>query len=79
MDIVIYGTGCEKCAILEKEVIRALAAVDVIASLEVITDSKQIKEARIYKTPGLVINGVKKALGRIPDKDEIIEFIKEEL
>lgn len=78
MDIVIYGTGSEVCSTLEKEVIRALAEVDVIASLEVVMESKQIREAGIYKTPAIVINGIRKALGRIPSKDEIVDFIKEE-
>ncbi|MBZ4654022.1 MAG: redox-active disulfide protein 2 [Peptococcaceae bacterium] len=44
-----------------------------------VTDLKAIAEAGIMMTPGLVINGKVKAYGRVPRREEIKRFIKEEL
>lgn len=57
MEIMVYCPGCMNCTNLEKEVINALAELDMAANVEKVTDIKAIAEAGIMMTPGLVING----------------------
>lgn len=79
MEIRILGPGCPRCHEVEKRTMNALAELDVAADIQKITDFKKIAEYRIIGTPGLVINGKVKCYGRIPSKDEIKGWIKEEL
>ncbi|MFZ5754966.1 MAG: thioredoxin family protein [Bacillota bacterium] len=79
MKIKVYGPGCMNCTNLEKEVINALAELDMAANVEKVTDIKAIVEAGIMMTPGLVINGKVKSYGRVPRREEIKKFINEEL
>ncbi|MFQ6108109.1 MAG: thioredoxin family protein [Candidatus Aminicenantales bacterium] len=79
MEIRILGPGCLRCHEVEKRAMNALAELDVAADIQKITDFKKIAEYRIIGTPGLVINGKVKCYDRIPSKDEIKGWIKEEL
>ncbi len=79
MEIKVYGPGCRNCTNLEQEVINALAELNVAANVEKVTDINAIAQAGILMTPGLVINGKVKAYGRVPRREEIKRFIKEEL
>ncbi|MBZ4655088.1 MAG: redox-active disulfide protein 2 [Peptococcaceae bacterium] len=79
MEIKVYGPGCRNCTNLEKEVMNALAELDVAANVEKVTDIKAIAEAGIMMTPGLAINGKVKSYGRVPKREEIKEFIKSEM
>ncbi|MCR4441968.1 MAG: thioredoxin family protein [Peptococcaceae bacterium] len=79
MDIRIYAKEEKICNRIERDVIRALAVLDVIAYVDVVSDPGEIREAGIVTTPCLTINGNPKVYGSIPSKDEIIQFIKEEL
>lgn len=79
MKIKILGPGCRNCEKLEKEVINALADLDVEADVEKINDMDKIMEYDVLMTPGLVVNDKVKVFGRVPKKDEIKKWIKEEL
>lgn len=79
MEIKVLGPGCSRCESLEKEVINALAELDVAADVKKIKDIQQIMSYKIMSTPGLVINGKVKVTGRVPKRDEIKKYIQEEL
>ncbi len=79
MKIKVLGKGCRNCNLLESAVINALSELDVAADVEKVTDLNQIMEYDIMGTPGLVINDRVKVYGRIPRREEIIKWIKEEL
>ncbi|MBN1223483.1 MAG: TM0996/MTH895 family glutaredoxin-like protein [Candidatus Aminicenantes bacterium] len=79
MEIRILGAGCPRCGEVEKRTINALAALNVSADVQKVTDIKKISEYKIFATPGLVINGKVKASGRIPSPEEIKKWIKEEI
>lgn len=79
MDIIIYGPEGPECEELEKQVIRALAEIDIIAAyVDQVNDAEEIARVGIAETPGLGINGKIKVSGRVPTKEEIIDFIMEE-
>jgi len=79
MKIKILGTGCMNCQKLEKETINALAELGVAADVEKVTEMDKIMEHDIMMTPGLVVNEKVKVFGRVPRKEEIKKWIKEEL
>ncbi len=78
MIIKILGTGCANCRKLEKETINALAELGVDADVEKVTELNKIMEHDIMMTPGLVVNEKVKVFGRVPRKEEIKKWIKEE-
>ncbi|MDO9534444.1 MAG: thioredoxin family protein [Bacillota bacterium] len=79
MKIKILGSGCRNCEKLEKETINALAELDVVAEVEKVSDMEKIMEHDIMMTPALVVNEKVKVFGRVPRKEEIKKWIKEEL
>jgi len=71
MKIEILGTGCPKCKKLTEltnEVIKELGIQAEIIKVEKITD---IMNYGVMMTPGLVIDGEVKVVGKVPSKEEI--------
>jgi small redox-active disulfide protein 2 len=79
MKIKILGPGCRNCQKLEQETINALAELGVAADIEKVSDMEKIMEHDIMMTPGLVVNEKVKVFGRVPRKEEIKKWIREEL
>lgn len=67
------------CRKLEKETIKALAELGVIADVEKVTELDKIMEHDVMMTPGLVVNEKVKVFGRVPRREEIKKWIEEEL
>ncbi len=78
MEIKILGPGCRNCEVLENGVKEALEELNQEAEVIKITDMDEIIEHDIMMTPGLIINGTVKSFGKVPKKDEIIKWVKEE-
>jgi len=76
MDIKVLGTGCAKCNELEKLVKDALAEAGIAASVEKVSDLQEIARLGVFSTPGLVVDGKIKAVGKVPSKKEILTWIK---
>lgn len=79
MDIKVLGTGCAKCKKLEKEVYNVLAEMDVAADIEKVEEIDRIMSYKVMMTPALVINDKVKVFGKVPKKDELEKYIKEEM
>lgn len=79
MEIKVLGTGCAKCSQLEKDVYNALAELDIAADVQKVQDIKKIMGYKVMFTPALVINDKVKAAGKVPKKEELHKYIKEEL
>ena len=77
MEIKILGTGCPKCKRLEQLIHEAVAEAEVEATITKVTDISAIMAYPIVSTPGLVIDEVVKASGRLPQKAEIVGWIQE--
>jgi len=73
--IKVLGTGCAKCKTLEQLVSEVINEMAVEASIEKVTDFKEIAKAGIMMTPGLVINGKVKLSGKVPTKAELTNII----
>ena len=71
MKIEILGPGCAKCkklAELTNEAIKELGIQAEVVKVEKITD---IMNYGVMMTPGLVIDGEVKVVGKVPSKEEI--------
>ncbi len=76
MKIEVCGSGCNKCAELEKRAKEAVAIAGLDATVEHVYDMTKIIERGIFMTPALVIDGKTVASGKIPSVEEIVSFLK---
>ena len=79
MKIKVLGPGCANCTNLEALVKEVVAELGVEATVEKVTDFKDIAKYGIMSTPGLVINEVVKWSGSVPSKAKVNELITTEL
>lgn len=76
MEIKILGTGCPKCKRLEQTAREAAKEIGVEATFVKVTDIGEIMNYPIASTPALVVDGVVKSSGRLPNKDEVIGWLR---
>lgn len=77
MTIKILGTGCPNCIRLEdnaKLAVSELSLKDV--EVQKVSDISEIIEYGIMSAPAIVINDEVKAAGRVPDIEEIKNWIQ---
>ena len=79
MDIKILGTGCNNCIKIYALTEEAMMETRINASLEKVEDIKDIMTYGVMRTPAIVINEKVKVYGRVPSKEEIKKFIREEI
>ncbi|HZW39468.1 MAG TPA: thioredoxin family protein [Ignavibacteriaceae bacterium] len=68
LKIKVLGPGCKNCVDLEHLCSEVIAENGIEASIEKITDYKEIMEHGILRTPGLIINDKIISSGKIPVK-----------
>ena len=76
MEIKVLGPGCVRCKETEKVVREAVAESGVDATVEKVTDMKQIVSYGLFTTPGVVVDGVVKVSGKVPTKAEMLALLK---
>lgn len=76
MIVKVLGSGCANCKKLEANVHQALSESSVEAQVIKVTDYSEIAAYGIMKTPGLVIDEVIHAYGKIATVEEIKGFIQ---
>ena len=76
MKIHILGPGCAKCTQLAENVTAAAKELGIDCEMEKVSDFNQIMSFGVMMTPGLVINGEVKAVGRVPSQEEIKGMLK---
>jgi small redox-active disulfide protein 2 len=76
MDIKVLGPGCPRCQQTEKNVKEAVYELGVDANVEKVTDTMKIASYGVFGTPAVVVDGEVKSVGKIPNKDEIKNWLK---
>ncbi len=76
MNILVLGPGCPKCTEAEKNVKTVLQEAGVEASVEKISDFQEIAKLGVFSTPAVVVDGQIKCVGKVPDKNEILAWLK---
>lgn len=77
MNIKILGAGCSKCSTLENKVREVIKQNSIEAEVEKVTQINDIMKYGIMMTPGLVINEKVVSFGKIPQENQILQWIKE--
>ena len=76
MKIQILGPGCAKCTRLMETAEAAAKELGVDYQLEKISDINQIMSFGVMMTPGLVVNGEVKSVGKVPSLDEMKTMLR---
>lgn len=76
MQIKVLGPGCARCHQAEKVVKEAVAEAGVPADIEKVTDMMEIASYGILGTPAVVVNGEVKSVGKIPNKQDVMAWLK---
>lgn len=76
MDIKVLGPGCPKCKKAEEVVVQAVTDSGADANVEKVTDSMEIAKYGVFGTPAVVVDGEVKSVGKVPEKDAVMEWIK---
>ena len=71
MKIQILGPGCAKCTKLAETAAAAAQELGVEYELEKISDINQIMGFGVMMTPGLVVDGEVKIVGKVPSIAEV--------
>ena len=76
MKIRILGTGCSKCTALEQKIRSLDSTHHLNLEIEKVTDLREIMSYGILSTPGLVIDGVLKIAGSVPNDEKLLTWLK---
>jgi small redox-active disulfide protein 2 len=74
--IRVLGQGCANCHALSQRIMEVLGELNLPVDFEHVTDIKEIARYGIMQSPALLINGRLAAVGRVPGKAQLIEWIK---
>jgi small redox-active disulfide protein 2 len=77
MKVRILGTGCSKCRDLEQKIRLLDSTHHLNLDIEKVTDLREIMNYGILATPGLVIDGVVKSAGSVPNDERLLTWLKE--
>lgn len=76
MTIKILGSGCNSCVKLENNARKAIKELRIQATVEKITDFKDIVAYGIMTTPALVVDEQVRISGRVPSTKEIKKLLQ---
>ena len=77
LQVVILGPGCAQCSSLESRLRDVMAEMNLAGDLRHVTDAKEIGLYGVMGTPALVINGKVVAVGSVPEKKKIQQWLAE--
>lgn len=75
--IILLGVqGCPTCALLDTRVQETIASLATGVTVEKITDPERIMEFNAGGLPAVIIDGEVKALRRVPEVKELVEWLQ---
>lgn len=77
MIIKVLGSGCSKCKLLKKKLEGLKSNHSLNFELQEVTQLDDIMSYGVMMTPGLVINEKLKAVGKVPNEQQILSWIQE--
>ncbi|HWQ26104.1 MAG TPA: thioredoxin family protein [Chlorobaculum sp.] len=73
--VKILGSGCTKCNQLADAVNVVIAAENIEASIEKVTDIQKIMAYNVLSLPALVVDEEVRCKGRVPDRNELKDLL----
>ena len=77
LEIKVLGPGCPRCEKLEQDLMAMMAELNFAAGLEHVRDPIEIASYGVMGSPALIINGEVKAVGSVPSKNKLKEWLME--
>jgi small redox-active disulfide protein 2 len=77
LNVKILGSGCANCKRLEQNVRAVAERNNLELNIEKVTDYAEIMKYPIMSTPGLVINEKLISAGKIPNDQQLLEWLKQ--
>jgi small redox-active disulfide protein 2 len=77
LHIKVLGSGCPNCKRLEAETRAALDNAQIPYAVEKVTSYADIAAYGVMSTPALVINEQVVSSGRMPKRDQIIDWARQ--
>ena len=77
VEIKVLGPGCASCNKLEQDLIAVMAETGMAADLVHVTDIAEIGSYGVMGTPALVINREVKAVGSVPPKPKLKQWLQD--
>ena len=75
LEIKVLGMGCAQCHGLTQTIMELLTELGLPADLDHVTDIKEIAQYGVMGSPGLVINGKIMAVGSVPPRKKLKEWL----
>ncbi len=75
LSIKVLGPGCANCQKVEQIAKKVVSTLNADATVQKVTDMKEILRYSILSTPGLVVNEQVVCAGRIPSEAEVTNWI----
>ena len=76
MEIKVCGPGCANCTKAEAIVKEAVADSGIDAQILKISDFAEMAKLGVLSTPAVLINNQIKCVGKVPTKEEVLEWLK---
>jgi small redox-active disulfide protein 2 len=76
LQIKVLGPGCPDCERLERDLMTVMTELNLPADLDHVRDVKEIACYGVMGNPALVINGKVVAVGRVPSKNQLKEWLR---
>lgn len=75
MNIKVLGSGCSNCERLENNTKQAIQELGLDATIEKVTDIKDIMKYGVMSTPALVVDEKVKSMGKVLSPEEIKKYL----
>ncbi len=79
LSIKVLGPRCANCQKVEQIAKKVVSTLNADATVQKVTDMKEIMRYSILSTPGLVVNEQVVCAGRIPSEAEVTTWLANEL
>jgi len=76
MKIEVLGPGCDKCESLAGKAKAVADRLGLQYDFEKVKDFNEIAKRGVLVTPALVVNGEVKAMGRVPNEEELVRWLQ---
>jgi len=78
LEIKILGAGCGRCNTVQRMAMEVVEEMGLAASVEHVTDIKEIGRYGVMGTPAVLINGKVVSVGIIPQRDQMKRWIAQQ-
>ncbi|MCF8082221.1 MAG: thioredoxin family protein [Deltaproteobacteria bacterium] len=77
LEVKVLGPGCSQCDRLEQDLMAVMSETGIVADVQHIRDVKEIGTYGVMGTPALIINNTVKAVGKVPPKNKLKQWLEE--